>query len=459
MSEYRPVNERLKDFLPVELRPKLPELQKELSRCQDCGVPFCHSKGCDLANVIPEINIELERGRFATALWKLLETSPFPEFTARVCPALCEGSCVQGIFEEPVPARLVEYEVMERAFEMGLIEPSPPSERINLKVAVVGSGPAGLAAAFYLNRAGARVTVFERDLKPGGFLRYGIPDFKLSKAILDRRIDLMKREGILFEANVEAGADISYRLLLERYDALIIASGARAKRDLKIPGRELLGIHFATDYLSAQNRVVSGELQSLPPEFISKGKRVVVIGGGDTGSDCVGTANRLGALKVSQFEIMPEPPKTRAADNPWPEWPRILRTSSSHEEGSERRWNIDTLEFLPGKDGNNVNILKLRLVEWSKGRDGKLSFKPIPGSEFHAHADMVLLAMGFTGPEPLGSFFEEGLRPNSLGLLKERVYLTGDALSGPSLVVKAIASGLRTARIVLEDFAPMRMAL
>ncbi|MDR1080745.1 MAG: glutamate synthase subunit beta [Deltaproteobacteria bacterium] len=452
MSEYRPIAERIKDSRPVELRPAPEYLSVELGRCQDCGIPFCHAMGCPLHNVIPEINLEALHGRWESALYKLLETSPFPEFTARVCPALCEGSCVQGLYGEPVPARLAEYAVSELGFERGWIRPLPPLRRTGFRVAVAGSGPAGLACAFALNRAGVSVTVYERDRRPGGFLRYGIPDFKLDKRVIDRRIDLMEAEGVRFRMNVEAGADISARLIGDRYDALVIASGARRKRDLPVPGRELAGALFATDYLSAQNRVNSGEADSLPPGFSAAGKRVLVIGGGDTGSDCVGTANRQGASEVSQFEIMPEPPAVRAPGNPWPQWPRTLRTSSSHEEGCRRRWNVDTLEFLPSdSDPSRLGAVRCREVGWSSS-GGPPKPVPRPGSEFAVRADLVLLAMGFTGPE------ETPLSPGGLaappgGALGDRIYAAGDAARGPSLVVRAIADGLECAAGVLADLA------
>ncbi|MDR1314002.1 MAG: glutamate synthase subunit beta [Deltaproteobacteria bacterium] len=453
MSEYRPIAERIKDYRPVELRPSRGFLSEELKRCQDCGIPFCHAMGCPLHNVVPEINVEALHGRWESALYKLLETSPFPEFTARVCPALCEGSCVQGLNGLAVPARLAEYEVSERGFENGWIRPLPPLRRTGFKVAVAGSGPAGLAAAFRLNRAGVAATVYERDRRPGGFLRYGIPDFKLDKKVIDRRVALMEAEGVRFRMNVEAGVDVSGRLIDDRYDALVIAAGARRKRDLPVPGRDLGGVLFAVDYLSAQNRLNSGEIPSLPPGFSAAGKKVLVIGGGDTGSDCVGTANRQGASEVSQFEIMPEPPAVRSPANPWPQWPRILRTSSSHEEGCRRRWNIDSLEFAPSEGApSKVGAVKCREVSWA-GPGSPPRPVPKPGSEFTVKADLVLLAMGFTGPE------ETPLMPDGLdaalrgGGPEMRIYVAGDAARGPSLVVRAINDGLECAARVLKDLA------
>jgi glutamate synthase (NADPH/NADH) small chain len=344
----------------------------------------------------------------------------------------------------------VEYEVIERAFARGAVKPVRPSERLYLSVGIVGSGPAGLAAAQILARSGAEVTVYEKDKKPGGFLRYGIPDFKLEKEVIDRRLDLMRREGVVFLTEVEAGADISVRLLKKRHRALILALGSRQKRDLSIAGRNLGGILFATDYLAAQNRIIGQEIASLPPGYDASGRKVVVIGGGDTGSDCVGTAWRQGASEVKQFEIMPRPPEERAPENPWPQWPRILRTTSSHLEGGERRWNIDTVEFTPGLN-DNVGALKCREVRWEE-KNGRL-IKPIPieGSEFTVKADLVLLAMGFVAPEFGSLISAEDFHPDPLGRLEPGLYACGDAASGPSLVVRAMASGVLVAQTVLND--------
>ncbi|MDR2455398.1 MAG: glutamate synthase subunit beta [Deltaproteobacteria bacterium] len=453
MSRYRPLNERIKDYLPVELRLTSEELQKELKRCQDCGIPFCHAAGCPLANLIPEIHADALSGRWESALARLLATSPFPEFTARVCPALCEGSCVQALNEEPVPARLTELEVIERGFAQGLLKPRKPLEALPLSVGVVGSGPSGLAAAYYLSRAGASVTVYEKDKSPGGFLRYGIPDFKLEKSVIDRRISLMRREGVVFQTEVEAGLDISPRLLFKRHQAVILALGARRKRDLPIPGRELIGVHFATDYLSAQNRLVAGEISEIAPDLLAAGKSVVVVGGGDTGSDCVGTALRQGAASVVQIEILPKPPAERAPDNPWPQWPRILRTTSSHLEGGERKWAVGTAEFLPNIEKSGfLGALSCHEVEWEE-ENGRL-IKPVPvkGTDFVIKADLALLAMGFTGVES-GPLCPDGsAKPDARGRLSKGRYVCGDAASGPSLVVRAMADGLKVAESILEDF-------
>ncbi len=460
MKKYRPVSERLGDYNPVELRLSPEELALSLKACQDCGIPFCHASGCPLGNAIPEINAQALAGRWKTALATLLDTSPFPEFTARVCPALCEGSCVQGLHADAVPCRQVEKEVIERGFASGLVQPRQPAERLGLKAAVIGSGPSGLAAAWKLNQAGYDVTVYERDAEPGGFLRYGIPDFKLEKEVVARRVSMLEAEGIAFECNVEVGRDISGRLLRKRHDVIVIATGSRRNRDLAIPGRELQGVEFAVDYLSAVNRSVSGE-SHLPRQYNAGGQRVVVIGGGDTGSDCIGSSWRQGAKSVTQLEILAEPPRGRAPSNPWPEWPRIRRDSSSHEEGGDRRWSVSTVEFLPSEaDPRRLGALRCVKVEWVKA-EGKPGLVPqtVPQSEFILPADMALLAMGFTGPEENPLFKELQIGQNR-GTLLERdsdgraapgVYVVGDAATGPSLVVRALADGLTVADAVMAD--------
>ena len=461
MKKYRPVSERLDDYEPVELRLSPEELSASLRKCQDCGIPFCHASGCPLGNAVPEINAQALAGRWDMALATLLDTSPFPEFTARVCPALCEGSCVQGLHEEAVACRQVEKETIERGFANGLVRPRPPARRLGVRAAVVGSGPAGLAAAWRLNQSGVNVTVYERDYSPGGFLRYGIPDFKLEKEVVDRRVDMLAVEGVAFECGVEVGRDISGRLLRKRHDFIVMATGSRRNRDLPVPGRQLSGVHFAVDYLSAINRSVSGE-RLLPEIFDASGRKVVVIGGGDTGSDCVGSAWRQGADSVTQVEILPEPPRIRDATNPWPEWPRIRRDSSSHEEGGVRRWNVTTLEFLPSKsDPTLLGALRCAEVDLVNG-EGNAAPRPQirDGSEFVLPADMVLLAMGFTGPEENSVFKELEIGQNKRTLLARDsqgrcapgVYVCGDAGSGPSLVVRAIADGLATADALLAEF-------
>jgi glutamate synthase (NADPH/NADH) small chain len=460
LDKYRPVAERLGDFRPVEKRVAPEELRDGLYRCQDCGIPFCHAVGCPLGNAIPEMNLHALAGRWERALAVLLATSPFPEFTARVCPALCEGSCVQGLHEEPTPIRQTEKEIIERGFAGGWVRPRPAESRLGLKAAVIGSGPSGLAAAWGLSRAGAQVTVYESAARPGGFLRYGIPDFKLEKEVLDRRVELMEAEGVGFECGVDVGPDIGARLLRKRFDAVVLAVGSRRKRDLPIPGRELAGIHFATDYLSAQNRLLAGEIPVLPPGMSARGCRVAVIGGGDTGSDCLGTALRQGAAAVAQFEILPDPPRERAPGNPWPEWPRIHRDSSSHEECGERasrRWNVTTLEFLPGDRPGRVGALRCAEVDWLAKDGGRPAPVIRPGTEFVQPADLVMLAMGFTGVEdnPLYRELGAALAPNGVLARKpdfsvgDRVFAAGDSVKGPSLVVRAMEDGLATAGAVL----------
>ncbi len=460
MKRYRPVAERLADYKPVELRLPPEELTETLKKCQDCGIPFCHAVGCPLGNAVPEINAQALAGRWSAALATLLDTSPFPEFTARICPALCEGSCVQGLHAEGVACRQVEKEVIERGFAAGKIQAHPPARRHGLRVAVIGSGPAGLTAAWRLNQAGLNVTVYEKDAMPGGFLRYGIPDFKLEKEVVERRLDLLALEGIVFECGVEAGRDISGRLLRQRHDFVVVAVGSRKNRDLPIPGRDLAGVHFAVDYLSAVNRSVSGE-KELPDQYNAGGQRVAVIGGGDTGSDCVGSAWRQGATRVTQLEILPEPPADRARNNPWPEWPRIRRDSSSHEEGGARRWNVTTLEFLARpEDPGRLGALRCAEVEWKTG-EGNGPPRPHTknGTEFVLPADLAFLAMGFTGPEENPVFKELEIGQNSSNRLERDphgragagVYVCGDAASGPSLVVRAMADGLATAETLVAD--------
>jgi glutamate synthase (NADPH/NADH) small chain len=458
---YRSVEERVKDFLPVEQRLTDEELKGQSARCMDCGTPFCHGYACPLGALVPEFNQHVSHGRWAEALSVLLSASPFPEFTARICPALCEGSCVCGIGDgKAVTVRQIELEIIERGFAAGLVKPRPPAARSGFRVSVIGSGPAGLAAADALNRAGCTVTVYEQAPRPGGILRYGIPDFKLAKTVVDRRISLMEEEGVVFECGVETGRDVSVRYLLDRSDAIVLACGSREPRDLKVPGRELGGIHFAMDYLSRQNRLNAGDPVE-GPALTAAGKDVVVIGGGDTGSDCVGTAIRQGAKTVLQIEIMPQPPACRAPGNPWPQWPAIARESSSHREGCVRRWCVTTQAFL-GEHGQ-VKSLRAAEVEWRVATAGARP-QPVekPGSEFTVGAELVLLALGFTGParnglleqfqaavDPRGALVREagGAVPGRPGL-----YAVGDLALGPSLVVRAMADGKKVAGQIVRDF-------
>ena len=453
---YRPIEERIRDFNEVEVPPPPEVLKVQAERCMDCGIPFCHGSGCPLENQIPEINAEVAAGRIAEA-WNLLSsTSSFPEFTSRVCPALCEAACTAGQHLDPVTIRQIERYTVDTAFEQGLVGIRRVAKRSGKSVAVIGAGPAGLAAADVLNQHGHKVTVFERDRFPGGLLRYGIPDFKLDKAVIERRIKLMEAEGVVFETGVNIGIDISCDYLRRRFDAIVIATGTRAPRDLNVPGRELSGILPATEFLAEQNRLVSGEHTGEHP-FSAKGKKVVVIGGGDTGSDCVGTSIRQGAKSVTQIEIMPQPPEERSPNTPWPAWPYMLRTSSSHLEGCDRRWNISTKAF----EGENGTVKRIRCaeIEWEFSPQGKPLKFTEKGGTFELEADLVLLAMGFTGipkddpyPAQLGLTLERNLiRAGCNGTTEAKgVFAAGDVKSGPSLVVRAIASGAKVAQTVNE---------
>ena len=446
---YRPVDQRRRDFDEVERALSFDELKGQAGRCMNCGIPFCHGAGCPLGNVIPEINAAVAAGNWEAA-WNILSsTSFFPEFTSRVCPALCEGSCTDGIDGEPVMVRQLEKAVVEAAFRNGFVKPPKPQSRSGKSVAVIGGGPAGLAAATALNLVGHTVTVYEKNAAPGGLLRYGIPDFKLSKKMIDRRIALMEEAGIRFECGTEVGRDISGGYLARRHDATVLTIGTPQARDLAVPGREASGIHFALEFLQGQNRVLGRECAALPVN--AAGKRVVVIGGGDTGSDCVGTSVRQGAASILQIEIMPKPPETRSPSTPWPQWPYLLRTSSSHREGGERRWNLATKRFCV--EGGRVAGLEAVTVEWEFSPLGRpLTFRELPDSAEFIPADLVLLAMGFTGVAAEGVAAELGLAVDARGRVQpvpERgIFAAGDSASGASLVVRAIADGKRVAQAV-----------
>ena len=442
------------------------ELNRQAGRCMDCGVPFCHS-GCPLGNVIPEFNEAVYQGRWQEAYEILSGTNNFPEFTGRICPAPCESACVLGINRPPVAIEEIERHIIEIAFEKGFVKPRKPNLRTGRKVAVVGSGPAGLAAADQLNQAGHLVTVFERDDRPGGLLRYGIPDFKLPKEVVDRRIGLMEQEGVEFRCRANVGVNIGLNDLLREFHAVVLSGGTTIPRDLPIPGRELKGIHFAMPFLKQQNKRVSRleplegagtESNLLEEEVTARGKKVVVIGGGDTGSDCVGTSNRQGAASVTQFELMPKPPAERTAQMPWPNYPMTLKTSSSHEEGCERRWAVATKEFIGDEEGN-LKGLRIVDLEWKLSEDGKPSrFEEVSGSERTLDCDLALLAMGFLTPEHKGLLEQLDVELDDKGLVKagERDYKTnipkvfccGDMRRGQSLVVWAISEGRECARHV-----------
>lgn len=452
----RPVEERLKDFR--EINEPFPEekLRQQAARCMDCGVPFCHT-GCPLGNIIPNWNHLVYRKRWERALVWLNATNNFPEFTGRICPAPCEESCVLGINEPPVTIEQIECTIIERAFSEDRVKPEPPTIRTGKRVAVVGSGPAGLACAQQLNRAGHQVTVFERADRIGGLLRYGIPDFKLEKWVVDRRLHLMQEEGIEFRTGVHVGVNFPVEDLRE-YDAVVLCGGSCKPRDLAVPGRELDGVHFAMDYLSQQNRRVAGdpleELRISP--IMAKDKHVIVIGGGDTGSDCIGTANRQGARSITQFEILAVPPYERPPHQPWPYYPIKMRKSSSHEEGCERYWSVSTRQFL-GSDGRLERVQTVDVEFISDGSRSRMIERE--GSEREWKADLVLLALGFVGAEPDGMIAQLGLELDSRGNVKTDekyqttapgIFSAGDMRRGQSLVVWAISEGREAARAVDE---------
>jgi len=454
LPEKRDVKQRIHDYFEVEGEVKADLSRKQASRCMDCGVPFCHH-GCPLGNIIPEFNDAVYQGNWKQAYEILISTNNFPEFTGRICPAPCEASCVLGINKPAVAIEYIEKSIIEQAFAEGYAKPRISSQRSGKKVAIVGSGPAGLAAAAQLNYAGHEVTVFERADEIGGLLRYGIPDFKLDKRILDRRIDLMKEEGVQFITHANVGVNVSAQSLRDDFDAVVLCGGSTIPRDLPIPGRQLKGVHFAMDFLTQQNRRVAGK-KAEGEEIYAINKNVIVIGGGDTGSDCVGTSNRHGAKSVTQLEILPKPPGSRNEMMPWPNWPMILRTSTSHEEGCERHWNILTKEFLD--DGNgNLTGLKIVEVEWRKAEPGKpMTFQEIPGSERVLPCELALLAMGFLHPQHQGLLEELGVDYDDRGNVKanryetsiEGVFAAGDMRRGQSLVVWAISEGREAARHV-----------
>lgn len=456
LSPKRPVQERLKDYREIPKPLSGEEIQKQGARCMDCGIPFCHAVGCPISNLIPEWNDAVYRGQWHEAFERLSLTNNLPEVTGRVCPAPCEAACTLAINVAPVTIEQLELSIIEKAFAEGWVKPQPPAKETGKKIAVVGSGPAGLAAAQQLRRAGHTVTLFERSSRIGGLLRFGIPDFKLEKWVLDRRIEQMKAEGVRFEVNTEVGVKISAKDLKKNFDVVLLTMGAGTPRDLKVPGRELSGVHFAMDFLTLSNKAVSGEVK--PGELISaKGKTVLVIGGGDTGSDCVGTSNRQGAKKVYQFEILPKPREWKESSNPvWPDWPTILRTSTSHEEGCERDWAITTKEFK-GKDGKVHEVHCMR-VEWTMDQaTGQYAMKEVPGSAFVLQADLVLLAMGFVHVEHAKFLTELGVPFDTRGNIQTNghyatpvpgVFAAGDAVRGASLVVWAIHQGRQAAQAI-----------
>ncbi len=445
----RSVAERLNDWRDVYTSFSEEKVKVQGARCMDCGVPFCQT-GCPVNNVIPHWNDLVYRDRWEEAVRILHATNNFPEFTGNVCPAPCEASCVLGINEPPVTIKVIERTIIEHAFAKGWIKPEPPRQRSGKTVAVIGSGPSGLAAAQQLNRAGHRVTVYEKNDRVGGLLRYGIPDFKFEKHLLDRRVDQLRAEGIVFTTNTNVGVHISAEELRRSYDAVLLCGGAESPRDLNVPGRGLKGIHFAMEFLPQQNRRVAGDPPGTAPEILATGKRVIIIGGGDTGADCLGTSLRQKAASVHQFEIMPKPPLERAASTPWPMWPLQLRTESSHEEGGTRDWAIATTKFEGDADGNVTTLHAIRVGP-------PPNFAPVTGTEFILNADLVLLAMGFNGPVKNGLLDELGVALDARGNVStDKQYMSsmpgifsaGDMRRGQSLVVWAISEGRKAARAV-----------
>ena len=449
---YRPIQERVRDFKEVEK--ELPEADRKLqaSRCMDCGVPFCHW-GCPVGNLMPEWQDKIIQGDWQAAYEILQSTDNFPEFTGRICPALCEASCVVAINAPAVTIRENELSVIERAFKEGFVQPRPPARRTGKSVAVIGSGPAGLAAADSLNKLGHSVVLYEAADRLGGFLRYGVPDFKLEKHVIDRRIDVLEQEGVVFKTSITVGRDLSVEELKNSFDAICIAIGSRKARDIPVEGRELNGIHQATIFLEQQNRLVSGDYIPNEERISAYYKHVIVLGGGDTGSDCIGTSNRQGARSITQIEILPPAPVTRAENEPWPVFPKLYKNSSSHEEGCERMFNVTTKKFI-GENGKVTGLLAAK-VEWQRDEKGQFKMVEVPGSEFELPADLVVLAMGFEHVVHEGMVDAFGVDYSSRGNIAvddqhmtsvPGVFATGDAKRGASLVVWAIQEGREAAQ-------------
>ncbi|MCB0654231.1 MAG: glutamate synthase subunit beta [Saprospiraceae bacterium] len=451
----REVEERLNDYKEIESPFPIERTLQQSARCMDCGVPFCHH-GCPLGNIIPEFNDAVYHEDWYRAYKILKTTNNFPEFTGRICPAPCESSCVLGINQPPVAIEHIEKTIAEKSFEEGFIRPQPPSARSGKRVAIVGSGPAGLAAAAQLNKVGHTVIVFERADRVGGLLRYGIPDFKLEKEVLDRRINLMIAAGIRFETNADVGRNVDPQMLLNDFDAIILCGGSTIPRDLDMPGRELKGVHFAMDFLAQNNKRVAGDTIPESEVIHAAGKHVVVIGGGDTGSDCVGTSNRHGAASVTQIELLPKPPTERGPNN-WPNWPTILRTSTSHEEGCERQWSIFTKTFIDDGAGN-VKAIEIVDIVWERDPVTGAPFTEVPGTVRQIPCDLALLAIGFMHPKQDGVLQQMGIDLSDRGNVKadeknyqtniEKVFTAGDMRRGQSLVVWAISEGREAARAV-----------
>jgi len=458
LPEKRPVQERINDYQEFIHRYSDEKLNQQSARCMDCGIPFCHN-GCPLGNFIPDFNDAVYKQNWQEAYNILSTTNNFPEFTGRICPAPCESACVLGINQPPITIEEIEKHIIEIAFEKGFVKPHKPAYRSGKKIAVVGSGPAGLAAAAQLNYAGHSVTVFERDDAPGGLLRYGIPDFKLEKWVVDRRITLMEEEGIVFKCNANVGVDVSINDLLREYHAIVLAGGSTIPRDLKIGGRELHGIHFAMDFLKQQNQRVNN-VPFDEADILATGKNVVVIGGGDTGSDCIGTSNRHKAKSITQFELLPKPPDNRNPQMPWPTYPILLKVTSSHEEGADRKWAIATKEFI-GDENGNLKALKIVDLEWQYNEEGRAAqFVEIKETERELPCELALLAMGFVHPQHEGMIKQLGVDLDERGNVKAneknyqtniaKIFTAGDMRRGQSLVVWAISEGRECARKVDE---------
>jgi len=456
-TPHRPVEERLRDWHEVQLDPSPEQVKKQAARCMDCGIPLCNN-GCPLGNIIPDWNDFAYRDKWQDALSRLHSTNNFPEFTGLVCPAPCEAACVLGINQDPVTIKQVEWEIIRRGWEEGFVLPLRPQRRSGRSVAVVGSGPAGLAAAQQLSRAGHSVTVFEKSDRIGGLLRYGIPDFKLEKWLIDRRLDQMREEGVVFQAGVQVGADLSTAELRRHFDAVLLCLGSEQPRDLPVPGRELAGVHFALEFLAQNNKRVAGDAIADEEAILATGKHVIVLGGGDTGSDCVGTSHRHGAKSVTSIEVLERPPERRDASTPWPLWPLMFRTSSSHEEGGTRDFAVMTKRLL-GENGRVTRLHAVRLRHLPPDpKTGRRDFEEIAGSDFEIPADLVLLAMGFVHPVQTGLLQDLGVKLDARGNVaadtvsfatsEPGVFAAGDCRRGQSLVVWALFEGREAARAV-----------
>ncbi len=458
---YGPVGDRLTHYNEFVIELSSSEMHQQAARCMDCGIPFCHS-GCPVNNMIPDWNDLVYKNKWQEAISVLHSTNNFPEFTGRICPAPCEASCTLNIEDVPVTIKTIECAIVDHAWEEGWIQPEVPEHRTDKKIAVVGSGPAGMAASQQLARAGHLVILFEKEDQIGGLLRYGIPDFKLNKKIIDRRMGQMRTEGVKFRCNTHIGVDVPAQSLLDDFDAVVLTGGSEVPRDLPVPGRELEGVHFAMDFLRANSKVIQDRPEALDHLISATGKHVVVIGGGDTGSDCIGTSNRHGALSVTQIEIMPKPPEKEDKGTTWPEWPNKMRTSSSQEEGCERMWSVATKAFIDDGQGN-VKAVQCIKVEWTQDDQGKWNMSEVAGSEFELKADLVTLAMGFVHPVHAGMLEQLGVDLDARGNVSattdgescyqtsiDKVFTAGDMRRGQSLVVWAIREGRQCARAVDE---------